>query len=446
MAELVLLSIFVLGLFIAWTIVAEKTRVNFSSSIRLNHSGLSAAIPQGEGWAGLDRWEYNGDFNLYFLTSELRISTQPEVYVEWQYLLAETPGDIPEKLKHAAVRQNCSIIEEGQISKDDLDFTWIKFAQASIDKEGYLAIAELPSGRYLKLLIRTEAQSPALKPIFETAIASAEYESNDLLEESSNFVVYLKSLGAGSMTKSLLGEGMENMYTISRILPNNQGISQAGFYVERFEDRYDNGEWTGISAKQLYYFGGQRPSIEESDFVCDNDFTQFTWDNSLQTANARARIKSSIESDSAGQMTLTKSNSKSDYHLSNIVIPEVLIESVVKAFLQYDADRVLVEILTNTGQIIPTVLSKRTNKKTTLDDNLFSQKPSYTIKLQYLHKNNTLQYYYFDGDKNIMIKHFITDQQEIIFQTTNWADLIMKFNKFSATFDAIFPERGDQKI
>lgn len=446
MAELVLLTVFVSGLITAWLIVAEKTRVSFSQPIRLNYTGLSASVPQGEGWAGLDRWEYNGDFNLYFLSSELRLQSQPEMYVEWQHLLAERPGDIDEKLKHAVTRIAGSIIEVGQTNSGDLQFRWVKFAQASIDKEGIIAIAELPSGRYLKLVIRTEAQSSSLKTIFENALASARYEQSDLLDNSSDFLVYLKSLGAGTLVKTHLAEEMESMYLVKRNLPNNQGLSIIGFDIQRFEDRYKNGESVGLAAKQLRFVGGFRARIDESDFDCDNDFTRISWQNAVQAANGSGWLKTTVESDSAGQMTLEKAGNSTDYHLSNLVIPRMLIEPAARAFLQYDADRILVEILDHNGRIVPTVLIKQNQNTMSLKPDQLPEPPSFVVKLQYLNDHNPVEYFYFDADKNIMTKHFMSRQTEMILEATNWAELTMKFKRFNPTFDTLFPEREDRKI
>ena len=445
MAELCLLGFFILGLFLAWLIVAEKTRVSYSDLIELRYSGLSASVPQGEGWAGMEQWQYNGQYNLYFLSSELRLNQQPEMYVEWQYLLAEEPGDISDKLKHAVSRLNGVIFEVSRSKIDDLNFAWVKFAQASIDKEGFIAIAELPSGRYLKLFIRTEAQSASLPHIFQHALNSVKFETDELLEESSNFVVYLKSIGVPELVKTSTGNDMENLYTIEKSLPNKQGLALMGYTIERFVDSYTSGPQLGVDAKQVAFFGGVRASLDQSDFSCPKDFTQLKWDTKRQRTNNTNWIQTSIDSDSLGQMTFTKNKESVKYHLSNIVIPEILIEPAARAFLDYDSDAVIVEILASDGRIVPTLLTKTRSEKIT-EAVYTEQNYEHIVKLNYLHQLTAKEYFFFDSDNFIAEKHYTDSQQYLVYRASSWATILSKFKKDAPMLDKLFPERASNKI
>lgn len=448
MAELVLLATFVLGIFIAGLIVADKTRVTYSESIELAYSGLSASVPQGEGWENLMQWQYNAQNNLYFLTSQFRISNQPEMYVEWQYLLAEDIGEIAQKLKHTVLRLNGVIFETSQTQVDDLFFQWVKFGQASIDKEGIVAIAELPSGRYLRLIIRTEAQSVTLPHIFQNAIASVQYEANELLEQSSNFVVSLKSKGVADLVKTSTGNDMENIYTIEKNLPNKQGIALVGYSLERFENSFEVEPAPGVSAKQLNLFGGPRATISQSDFVSPKDFSQITWDTHRKRTKNTNWLNSSIETEPSGQMTYTVNKASHQYHLSNIVVPEILAESAARELLDYDADSVLIEILASDGRIVPTVFTKSDPELVFGEDAAEEGQdlPEYVVKLQYLHEENSHEYFCFDSDKFITEKHYIGSKQYYIYRSSNWAKIISKFPGDVALFDLHFPSRASTKI
>lgn len=215
----------------------------------------------------------------------------------------------------------------------------------------------------------------------------------------------------------------------------------AGFAVERFTDIHDNFGWTGIRAKRLQHLDGQRGWIDEGDFECNNNFNEFVWQN-IHKTTATNEITTEIKVTDDGRMSIDKS--KKQFFLSDLCIPEILVESAARAFLDYDSKEVLIDVVMYDGRIIPAIMSKKITETTDVKGDP-AQTTAYEIRLHFLYTTDAYEYLYFNSDKEI-VKKVSKSNTILVIEKSSWPELLAKFSKWSQAFNDLFPGKNKLKI
>jgi hypothetical protein len=435
-SELVLLGIFVLGILASWAIVTYKPRVNFSAPVPLPFTGLSVSLPAGEGWWQLDQWKYDHQNNSFVLAGEFQ---NTDDFLQWEYLLAEPNADILDIAKNNVAKLGGALVGEGSITNDNVTFAWAQFARASRDKEGIVGVAGLSSGRHLKIIILTEDEG-MLQDAFEGAVASIKYKPNELLEQGLRFVRHLKSIEIDDLIRAEVKSDMERIYIVRKVVANkdiNAAIETlAGFAVERFTDIHDNFGWTGIKGVRLQYINSKRGGIDQSNFECDKSFNEFVWQNSRQTKDAD-KIITEIKVTEDGWMSIGQKENV--FLLSGLSIPEILVESAARAFIDYGVDEILIDVITHKGWVIPTIMSKK-KLNTPETEGRSAQTEAYGVTLTFLYTADAYEKMFFSSGKEIVRK--ISKSNELfVIKKSSWEELHTKFAEWSTFFDDLFPAR-----
>ena len=439
-SELALLGIFVLGILASWAIVTYKARVKFSDPVPLPFSGIAASLPAGEGWYQLEHWKYDDQNNSFVLAVQFQ---NADVFLQWEYLLAEPKGDAIDIAKNTIDYLGGAFVGEGTIRNGDLVFAWAQFAQASRDKEGIVAIADLASGRHLKLILLTEEES-MLKDAFKGAVASIKYIPNDLTEQGIRFVSYLKTIKVSDLVRAEAKSDMERIYTVRKVIGGNDIDSAiaklVGFTVERFSDVYGNFGWTGVKAKRFQYLNGQREWSDKGDFECNENFNEFTWLNTNVIAGTD-KTTTEIKVIEGGVISIAQK--EKHFLLSDLSIPEILVESVARAFLDYDSEKVLIDIVMHDGRIIPAIMSKMKSKSAEGQGHPVRTN-AYEIRLDFLYKAGVYEDIHFNSDKEI-IRKISKSTELLVIEKSSWQEIFAKFSELSKTFEELFPSKNRLK-
>lgn len=431
-AELVLLAIFMSGIFFAWVLVTFRARVHYSYSVPMPFSGLSVSLPAGEGWQQLEHWKYKDGYNFFYLAGwfKLQPGRNADVFLEWEYMLAEKKGPVDEKVRALITDElGGAIIDEGVANLNGADMFWARFARHSREKDGIVGIAELEFGRYLTLIIYTE-ETDMLLAAFKGAVATIEYNPNNLANDGAVFVKQLRSTLVTNIVNNNTMPYTERLYLIRKASQIEKPTQLAGFSVERFTETIDNGQRTGITVKGLQCISGQNGWTNEKLFDCNNNFSEFTWQNNHQINGMGNPIFTKISVGKQRVLTINQSSKK--FRLSPFCIPEILVEFAASEFIEFDKEVILIDILIHNGYVIPAVMSKRT---ITLQG---GNEQGHEVRLDLLYDGHTYEEMTFNNNKDL-IKKTSKGKELLETEKSDWDELLLKFGKWTKDFERLFP-------
>jgi hypothetical protein len=401
--EVVLLCIFALSLLIGRFVVIQHRKIRLSKPIELEFTGLSVALPTGHGWQEKCEWQYHQRDNDIMLTSRLMVGRQIAAIVQWRYMLAPEKTGIPQQLSNRVVAAGAEISNTGQINCGNVMMEW---AQAKVPggiRDVFFGIAELQNGRTIELEVIAPADPDLAQEVFGKVAKILKFTPNDLLEKGAAFVEQIKDAGIRKLLEAEVGSSGERVYLIGDNMYNI-----AGFSIDVFEDLGADADPAGVKAKQaLYVLQANEWAGEDSSFDCDDRFDEFTWQSKYSRPNAESTPVVAIEQVKNGPMRVISQafDKEKEYWVGRGTIAKILVDPILKVFLDSSISEMVVDIVYSNGIIVPTMVSKADPFLAKAESDNFS----YAVRLDFLHGEEQYQIVYFDRDGKIVKK---LDQKE----------------------------------
>ncbi len=396
--EVVLLCIFALSLLIGRFVVIQHRKIRLSKPIKLGFTGLSVALPTDHGWQEKCEWQYHQQDNDIMLTSRLMVGRQITAIVQWRYMLAPEKTGVPQQLSDRVVAAGAEISNTGQIDCGNVMMEW---AQAEVPggiRDVFFGVAELQRGRTIELEVIAPADPDLAKEVFGKVAKTLKFTPNDLLEKGAAFVEQIKDTGIRKLLEAEIGASGERVYLID---DNTYNI--AGFSIDVFEDLGDDPDYSGVKAKQaLYVLQSSEWTGENSSFDCDGRFDEFTWQSKYSRPNAESTPVVAIEHIKSGPMRVISQSfdKEKDYWVGRGTVAKILVDPILKVFLDSSISEMVIDIVYSNGIIVPTKVSKTDPFQAKAEsDNLF-----YAVRLDFLHGKDQFQIVYFDSNGKIVKK------------------------------------------
>jgi len=401
--EVVLLCMFALSLLIGRFVVIHHRKTRLSAPIELGFSGLSAALPTGHGWQEKCKWQYHQRDNDIVLTSRLMVGRQIAAIVQWRYMLAPEKTGIPQQLSNRVVAAVAEISNTGQINCGN---TMMEWAQAKVPggiRDVFFGIAELQNGRTIELEVIAPADPDLAQDVFDKVAKTLKFTPNDLLEKGAAFVEQIKDTDIRKLLEAEIGSSGERVYLIA---DNTYNI--AGFSIDVFEELGADADYAGVKAKQsLYVLQANEWVSENNSFDCDDRFDEFTWQSKYSRLGAESTPVVAVEQVKNGPMRVIRQafDKEKEYWVGRGTIAKILVDPILKVFLDSSVSEMIIDIVYSNGIIVPTMVSKTDPFQTKAE----SDNSSYAVRLDFLHGEEQYQIVYFDSNGKIVKK---LDQKE----------------------------------
>lgn len=401
--ELALLLIFAIGLALSYMLVHIRGQIKLSPPIELRDSGLSMRIPLGSTWKSTGKWQFNPKENSFDLSSTLQLGNRVEGKVICRYSLASEPIPAPDRFSVDDMGPQTAITAEGQISIGQIDIYFQQISMGGSISDTYIAQADLPDGRVLEIFIYAAADEKTAGIILRSLCDSIEFEHNQLLEKGRQFADHLKRQGAANLIRSETGKDGQRLYLFKKSVGSAENDDYEGFAINVFRNATESGGWVAISGETFYHAGNINGVSSNSLYQISDNFDRMIWQTKLSSRASRNEETIEIEFADDGSMRITQLSPANEqtFWPSQAAIPEILLDSAVRAFLDQGNDNILLDVVSSRGSILPTLLSR-------LDISEFPELSGrqirYGVRIDLAHMPGQGQNAFFDAEKNIVAK------------------------------------------
>lgn len=415
--ELALLAIFALGLLLSYILVVNRSQIKLSAPISLHGSGLSIRIPAGNSWQSSNQWQLNSNENSLDLSSTLQIGNQVEGRFICRYAMALEKIPAQERLRQDFGGDQGMVSAEGVISLDEIDIFWYQISMDGGMADTFVAEGDLPNGRALKMFFYAAADVETAEILLQSVCKSLELEPNDLLEKGKEFVDHLKDIGVSDLTAGGKGEGNSWGYLLNNTDENGD---YAGFAIDTFEPGGVQYEWGDVRGESFYHSKSPNGLNSNSIYAIDDRFDRMVWQTKLSGRRGRNEETIEIELAGDGVMRVTRLRpAKEDvYWPGGAAIPKILIDSAVRAFIDYGEGDVLLDVISARGTIVPTLLKRL---EAVDFPEIEGVEVSYCVSMDFVQRK---QYILFDADKNIVGKVDDVDGGGLVWQRSDLETLL----------------------
>ena len=439
-AEVVLLVTFAFSLLVGYYIVQERQKIGLSAPIKLDYTGVSVSLPSGEGWKSSGPWQFRENASDYMLSAQLNSRGRILAIVRWRYILASEKITTYQLLAKRAADGGAEIVKTSQYSVED---TIIEWAQATVPgglKNVFFGIVQLDNGRTLEVDAMAPSDQDLAKLIFRKVCNSLKYRPNDLLDKGDNFIANIKNFGAVNLIEKDTGSTWEKVY----IIDGNTG-NTSGYTLETFSKINPSADSMNIKSDKRKYLSYEGGWIKENSFFkCDNRFDSFFMQTRLSSSSADRLHMIVIDHNSTNGMKVVSQALSEDLVSwpGNNIVPEVLLDSIMPAYIDCEYTDMMIDTVRSDGQIVPVLVSKISSELAKELD----PKAYYAVRLDFLDLVKKRQQILFDQDKNI-IKKIDSPREAQVWLRSNRKTLLEKFpnetenttrdNTGSSTFNLI---------
>jgi len=418
--KIVFLGLFVLSLLLARLIVATKTAIRLTGPIELEHTGLSIAFPRGGLWQSQKHWSYeqncfnincfasaNGDITtlIGFKYSLAPIKSPPQQWVEDK-----------EALLAAGVQQQ-GVMESPQPS-GLLYMHWAHLARPKELLDFFIATCELPLGRRLELEIHQfNGDAELAEKIFNSVLQSITLIDNEPFDGGADIVGQIKDAGLGR----LLEHNRTDFFIIENLVKQQIGFAVEVQAINPETPAAEDSNGFNIHTAGFYYIRDRFVRQRISLFKTNRNLEKFIWKSETSDITGPKGIEIALEQ--TGILTVGKpadNNKAQKYQPSPAAIPDALLEAVIRQLLESDYERIIVDIISPDGGIMPTIISKI---KTGQPD---SSEIAYVLLLKAVHKSGFTRQIYLD-DKKQILKMLVQRENSYLLKRTTKEDVLEKF-------------------
>jgi hypothetical protein len=394
LTEVALLCFFALGLAIAHFMVSERNKIRLCEAIWLESGDLSASVPVGRGWAGFERWEYQKN-NSFVLAATFKIRGRLAGSVECRYLLAPNRLSGQERLDESIGEKGLEIVESGRLEEKELLTEWAQCVRPGEIEDYVIGITLLPDGRRVETSAMAIGDYDLAKRIFRSVAESIEIAANSEVEQGDVFFEQLRRKGASRLVKAEVGESMERIY-----IAGDAAGNLAGFMVDSFEE--DDSGGSGVMRNQRLHYTNDNRLSGNCMFQCSMEFDEFVWNSKHSRAGVQSISQLETRLSGSGRLETIEltSGEKVEYWPRHPILPNVLLDSAVRAFMDFDAEAVIIDVVFPRGMIVPTRLLKvEVSQGMASNENI-----EYVVRVDFLYGQKRFEEVYFDVEKNILGK------------------------------------------
>ena len=411
LGKVALLFLFIIALVLARFIVASRSRLVLSGPIMLEHFGLSASIPAGNGWRTDKRWKY--EENGFALSSVfIPDSANPTAFAQCRYLLAPPETTAIMQFEQKAAAAGSTIENTDQIQQDAFTIDWAHIKKRGALLDIFLGTARLPGNRRLDIEVHHIAGDMDLaEQVFKSIAQSLKFEDNQLLQAGSEVVAEIKNTGLAAF---LYGREQQTFFLIKDA--KNKPI---GFTMDTLID-------LGLDAQlniqaETFLYNRSRRSQRLTLFQSTDNLDEFIWKSETITASGKAGTEINLSKD--GTMTVKEfslQTDEKDYQLSTAAIPEVLFDQLLVQMLASGCEKIIVDIIDAHGTITPAFVYREE-----------AEDAAYVFELQLL-------------DGRGFSEQLYLDSREQIFKISLWQEGLYTLERTDAeNILSQFPERAD---
>lgn len=408
--EVTLLALFALGIFVSKIIVDYKSRIILGPEIQLAGSGLIVHLPSQNDWRGLNQWQYERD-NTFVLPACLASRTIPVIDVLWKYILTSASQNSRQILEELILEAG-SVLSKTQSTKGDCPMEYVVFPVSPTETQAIGAV-KLDFGRILVLQVKGQINSPfPIENVFLDLARSLKYNKPDELTRGVEFLEKARIFGT-----DLFLSDPSRQYLIHDVSGNIGGYetiqtqidSQQRLHIARLTSLP-----TGAVEQREHQFESAKP-LELFNWVCRNSAnTRLLGTFCLEFKENRVLI---IE-DTAGKRQTVQPGPA--------IAGEILLDWLVRYFLETEQRKIAVDLLYFDGQIIPTQIfllpPAQALGKT---ENL-----AFAVRAESL--AGSAWEFYFDGDKQLLGKITLEAPRKILLWDCVGTDEIEKHLKIPA--------------
>lgn len=422
--DLFLLAIFIFGILLCYAVVSYRNRIVLTEPIELKSTGLSVPLPTGRIWHSDQKWNFIESKNNLTLVSTMRLSGKVEGQLICYYQLAAEKIPIADKLTAQAEIEKAGIADKGTIQLGWTTVEWIQLKFKGSISDSFVGIADLPDGRSLKLVAIMESDPKGAWKLFSSVCEGMKFQQNNLSLHGNEFVTRLKDIGTKNLIKTETDSTNKRVYLINLPESIDKENQYAGFAIEAFSDGIRFEEPGSVSGESFYHSAGKRESNNNTIFEISKSIDSFLWQSRYSGEQGKGGQSMRIELSDEGSMKVVNLFTSEDsvFWPSSSAIPEMIIDSAAKAFIDIESEPVIIDLIFPRGLIMPTILQMAS------DDDLANWPDGnarYGVSFQYLNSQNMKKYIFFDADKKILGK-VNESTQKVLWQKVSGSELLEK--------------------
>jgi hypothetical protein len=182
--KIALLGLFIISLLIARTIVVSRSAILLTEPIQLTRSGLSASMPEGNGWKSDKQWRnYENGFSLRsrFALDTNKLSAEARCI----YILKAQTFDPQTLFVQKASEVEGEIVKVDRIKNEYLTFDWAYIENIKAYIIFIFGTTKLPNNRRLDIEVRQIMNDPEMaEQAFKKIVQNLKFEDNQLTENT----------------------------------------------------------------------------------------------------------------------------------------------------------------------------------------------------------------------------------------------------------------------
>jgi len=347
------LGLFVLSLLIAYLITVSRSALLLSSPVELNYTGLSAAVPSGNGWHSDKRWKYHED--AFILSSIFAPEPgRPAAVVRCQYLFAAKETTPQTWFEEKASGVNGTIARSDRMQKGTLVIDWAQVKKEGTSMNLFFGMSELPNNRRLNIEVhQVRGDTGLADKVFERIADSLRFKDNGLLNAGGEIVAKVKSKGLAGF---LYNQNQQVFFLIKTVGTRTEHV--IGFTMDVLVDVGGNDK-PNIQGAGLYYTRSPYGQEQVTSFRSDSRFDEFVWKS--ETYSPAGRSGSEITIDKGAAATVRKFDAQAEektYRLGSAAIPSIFLQQVLSEMLDGDRKEIVVDVIRSDGTITPAFISR----------------------------------------------------------------------------------------
>jgi hypothetical protein len=410
-------GLLVISLLAAWLVMQSKTGIRMSGLIELGKSGLSVAMPSGNGWKCEEKWVLED--NSFNVSSIFAVSGHTErSYAQCRYLLTASEETAKDRLGQEY--SGTKAVVTGQSTAGNLTIDWATINTDS-GVEIILGVCKLNDGRQLEIeVLQTASEQEMAKEIFEKIVNSIQFSDNGLLQAGTRLINTIRTEGL-DIGEDDSEKQSTSFFTITDSHNKTIGFTMDAMVLEKTDVN------TAVKAADYQYLPGQYEQV--SYFHGSSDLRQFTW--RVETISGTGRKGIVISADSGllsirrlrtGSLLSRRTGKETgEYELGEAAIPDIVLDPILRKVMDGNEQAIVIDIIRSDGIISPAYIEKTSPGKEQGD----------SIRIEWLDGRNYRQECYYDSS-NKTEKIVLTQESTYTLNRTD-ANEIAK----------IFPERAN---
>ncbi len=386
--KVVLLGILALGLVIAQLFILSRSRLALSGTIELPYTGVTARIPQGNGWQSETAWQFVA--NTFTISSVFGPAAgRITALVEIKYLLAPSEIQTNLQIKRYSRELAGTVIGTGKIQNSTvlIDWTHIRITDKLLDV--FLGIVQLPNGRRLSIKAKAPSSDAGwIEQIFTSTAKTVSFENDSLLESGGRIIEQLKTNGLSQ----LMPNHQQQYFLIKNARNQISGFLTSSITVSSGEQGPNN-----VRLTELYHIRTREGLLGgQSLFQGYQKLQQFLWMSKTDGPGTVSGKTVRIELAEDGRMMVESYIPliSRSYIIGPAALPEIFIEPLIKLFIESRMTEALVDLIFSDGRIVPTRLSLINSGQNDSDP-----PAAYIIRLDFLDQQDYYGKIYLDDNK-----------------------------------------------